>query len=1296
MVLKSLKILLLIIKVCKGFTIALSTTLTAFQGVAPKEIEKNYRGEVVYNAENETNFPYLTVGQTLKFAALARTPESRLPGVTRDQYATHIRDVAMTMFGLLHTMNTRVGDDFVRGVSGGERKRVSISEVVIAGTAVQAWDNATRGLDSATALGFVKSLKIGAELGGAAVLVSLYQASQDSYDLFDKVTVLYLGRQIYFGPASKARSFFENMGYVCISRQTTSDFLTSITSPSERVVKPGYENLVPRSPKEFEEYWLKSAEYQALIKEIDEWNAEHPIGGGGTNKFVAYKKTQKSKLSSKRSPYFISYPMQISICVTRGFQRLVGDPAMTLTSIFGNTIASLLVSSVFYNQSSYTSSFYGRGAALFFSVLFNTLSSVLEVFALYKLRPVVEKHSRYAFYHPSAEAFASFIVDMPGKIITSICFNVMLYFMVNLKREPGAFFIYFFFSFLSSITSSFMFRSIASVTKSVPQALTPAALLIFVLVVTAGFVIPVVDMRPWIRWINYINPMGYAFEAVMINEFRNKYFECSDIIPRGSEYENTPSEYKICNVASASPGQFSIFGNDYLVKKFKYNTGHLWRNLGILFGFCAFYFTLYIFFTEFVKGARSKGEILVFPREVIKKNKRSDIENQERGISGGYPNLETKTSVKLQRQEGIFQWENVCYDIKIKGEPRRILDHVDGWVKPGTLTALMGSSGAGKTTLLDTLADRITMGVVTGDMLVNGNSRDVSFQRKTGYVQQQDVHLNTTTVREALEFSALLRQPDHIPKQEKLAYVNEVIKILEMEEYANAIVGVPGEGLNVEQRKRLTIGVELAAKPQLLLFLDEPTSGLDSQTAWSIVALMKKLTKNGQAILCTIHQPSAVLFQQFDRLLFLKRGGQTVYYGDIGENSSTLTDYFVRNGAKPCPPEANPAEWMLEVIGAAPGSYSSIDWFDVWRKSSEFQAMKNELHDLREQSKMYLTSEDNHEVVQAYAIPIWKQCIIVSKRSLWNTWRNPQYILAKIALCVTVPFFLGINFWKAKNTLQGMQDQMFSVFMMTVLFQPLSQQIMTPFTLQRKLYETRERPSKTYSWVTFMTSMFAAEIPWQTMCGVVGFFTFYYPTGFYRNAEPTDQVHMRGALFFLILLFYYYYILTCSYMAVAALSEETASNICNIVFNIVLAMSGVLVAKNNLPGFWIFMYRCSPWTYTISGMLSAGIAHAPVKCADKELLIYATTPGLNMTCGEFLGPYASANGGSVYNPNSFTNCQYCTMTTTDDYLATIFSPLDQAWRNYGVLVSFVLINVIGAYFMYWLFRVPKSFGKKKE
>lgn len=198
---------------------------------------------------------------------------------------------------------------------------------------------------------------------------------------------------------------------------------------------------------------------------------------------------------------------------------------------------------------------------------------------------------------------------------------------------------------------------------------------------------------------------------------------------------------------------------------------------------------------EYITAQKSKGEILVYPRgQIPAALKHGDIEAQE--LKRGPVSRGTEVADRgiIQRQTAIFSWKDVVYDIKIKKETRRILDHVDGWVKPGTLTALMGVSGAGKTTLLDVLATRVTMGVVTGEMLVDGRPRDVSFQRKTGYVQQQDLHLSTSTVREALRFSAVLRQPKRVTKAEKYEYVEEVLKLLEMDGYANAVVGVPGEG----------------------------------------------------------------------------------------------------------------------------------------------------------------------------------------------------------------------------------------------------------------------------------------------------------------------------------------------------------------------------------------------------------------------------------------------------------------------------------------------------------------------
>ena len=429
-----------------------------------------------------------------------------------------------------------------------------------------------------------------------------------------------------------------------------------------------------------------------------------------------------------------------------------------------------------------------------------------------------------------------------------------------------------------------------------------AGVIVLAIVIYTGFVIPVPQMSdiPWFSWIRWINPVFYTFEALVANEFHGRRFTCSQFVPA---YPQLSGDSFICNVRGAVAGERTVSGDAFIESQYRYTYAHEWRNLGILIGFYIFFTVVYLLATELNSATSSKAEFLVFRRGHVPAYMRDANKRGKESVATDNPQHQAETekdASAIPKQHAIFTWRDVCYDIPVKGGQRRLLDHVSGWVKPGTLTALMGVSGAGKTTLLDVLAKRVSIGVVTGDMLVDGKGLDNSFQRKTGYVQQQDLHLATTTVREALRFSALLRQPKSVSKKEKYKYVEEVIAMLGMEEFAGAIVGTPGEGLNVEQRKLLTIGVELAAKPALLIFLDEPTSGLDSQSSWSIIAFLRKLADHGQAVLSTIHQPSALLFQQFDRLLFLAKGGKTVYFGEIGDQSRTMLDYFEANGARTC------------------------------------------------------------------------------------------------------------------------------------------------------------------------------------------------------------------------------------------------------------------------------------------------------------------------------------------------------------------------------------------------------------
>lgn len=326
---------------------------------------------------------------------------------------------------------------------------------------------------------------------------------------------------------------------------------------------------------------------------------------------------------------------------------------------------------------------------------------------------------------------------------------------------------------------------------------------------------------------------------------------------------------------------------------------------------------------------------------------------------------------------------------------------------------------------MDVLAARKTTGVIGGDIKINGRTPDVTFQKGTAYVEQQDVHEWTTTVREAMRYSAYLRQPAHVPKSEKDDYVEEILELLELQDLADAMIGFPGYGLSVEARKRLTIGVELASKPQLLLFLDEPTSGLDGQSAFNIVRFLRKLAAAGQAILCTIHQPNAVLFENFDRLLLLQRGGECVYFGGVGKDSNVLVDYLERNGA-PVPHDANPAEFMLEAIGA--GSRKRMgggDWHEKWLNSPEFAHTKEEITELNAVAIQQPDEKTPHQL-RAYSTSFWFQFKTILKRDTIKMWRDADYQYTRLFSHMAIALVTSLTFLQLGNNARDLQYRVFA------------------------------------------------------------------------------------------------------------------------------------------------------------------------------------------------------------------------------------------------------------------------------
>lgn len=171
------------------------------------------------------------------------------------------------------------------------------------------------------------------------------------------------------------------------------------------------------------------------------------------------------------------------------------------------------------------------------------------------------------------------LTDLPYKICNAITFNLTLYFMTNLNRHPGNFFFFVLISFMLTLVMSMLFRTIASVSRTLSQALAPAAILILAIIIYTGFALPVPNMRGWARWINYVDPVSYGFESLMINEFAGRNFTClpTDFVPNGPAYANVSPLERVCSAVGAVAGSAVVDGTAYIESSYEYFPSHKWR-----------------------------------------------------------------------------------------------------------------------------------------------------------------------------------------------------------------------------------------------------------------------------------------------------------------------------------------------------------------------------------------------------------------------------------------------------------------------------------------------------------------------------------------------------------------------------------------------------------------------------------------------------------------------------------------------------------------------------------------------
>ncbi|TGO89906.1 hypothetical protein BPOR_0088g00160 [Botrytis porri] len=1222
-----------------------------------EEFSKKYRGEAVYNQEEDIHHPTLTVGQTLGFALDTKTPGKRPHGMSKADFKEKVIDTLLRMFNISHTRNTIVGNAFVRGVSGGERKRVSIAEMMITSGTVCAWDNSTRGLDASTALDYAKSLRVMTNIYKTTTFVSLYQASENIYKQFDKVLVIDNGREVYFGPTSEARAYFEGLGFKEKPRQTTPDFLTGCTDEFEREYATGRSAAdSPHSPETLAQAFLESKISTRLSEEMDAYKRQVATDKQIHDDFEVAIADSKRKGASKSSVYSIPYYMQIWALMQR--QNLIKwqDKFSLIVGWITSTTVAIVLGTVWLNLPKTSAGAFTRGGLLFISLLFNAFQAFSELASTMMGRPIVNKHRSYTFHRPSALWIAQIIVDTAFAAAQILIFSIIVYFMCGLVRDAGAFFTFYIIVLSGYLAMTLFFRTVGCLCPDFDYAIKFAATIITFFVITSGYLIQYQSEKVWIRWIYWINALGLGFSALLENEFSRLNLTCTGayLVPSGPGYDNL--QHQVCTLPGSVAGSDIVSGGDYITHGFAYKPSELWRNFGIIIVLIAGFLFTNATLGELVSFGAGGNAAKVYQKP---NKEREELNNelavkrdQRRATKSDGEGSEINISSKA-----VLTWEGLNYDVPTPAGELRLLNNIYGYVRPG----------AGKTTLLDVLASRKNIGVISGDVLVDGIKPGNSFQRGTSYAEQLDVHEGTATVREALRFSADLRQPFHVPQAEKYAYVEEILSLLEMEDMADAIIGDPENGLAVEQRKRVTIGVELAAKPELLLFLDEPTSGLDSQSAFNIVRFLKKLANAGQAILCTIHQPNAALFENFDRLLLLQRGGRCVYFGDIGKDAHVLLDYFHRHGAD-CPSDANPAEWMLDAVGAGQAArIGDRDWADIFADSPELANIKDRISQMKTQ-RLAEVGGTTHDDEREFATPLLHQLRIVQARTNLAFWRSPNYGFTRLFNHVIVAVITGLAYLNLDDSKSSLQYRVFVIFQVTVLPSLILAQVEPKYALSRMIYY-REASAKMYSQFAFASSLVVAEMPYSILCAVGFFLPLYYMPGFQTSSSRA------GYQFFMILITELFSV-TLGQMVAALTPSPYISALVNPFLIITFALfCGVTIPKPQIPKFWrAWLYQLDPFTRLIGGMVVTELQGREVKCTSSELNHFTAPAG--QTCGKYMENYFSRGGFGYIVNNATSACEYCAYKYGEQFYEPLALDFSNRWRDLGIFLAFIGSNLI--------------------
>ncbi|KAH6797602.1 pleiotropic drug resistance 6 [Perilla frutescens var. hirtella] len=1077
------------------------------------------------------------------------------------QRTSLITDYVLKILGLDICSDIMVGDDMRRGISGGQKKRVTTGEMLVGPAKVLFMDEISTGLDSSTTFQIVKHMSQIAHIIGLTMVISLLQPAPETYNLFDDVILLSEGHIVYQGPRENVTDFFECMGFKCPARKGVADFLQEVTSKKDQ-----------------EQYWYKKDQPYRYIpaSEFAEAFNSFEIGQKLAEELrVPYDKSKAHRAALVKVKYGIPRRKLFRACFSKewllmrrnSFVYIFKSTQLTILGIIALTL--FLRTTMPYGRLTDGGKYYG---ALFFSLMTMMFNGMAELSMTVSRLPVFFKQRDLLFYPAWAFCLPIWILRIPLSMVETLIWISLTYYTIGFAPGAGRFFRHFLTLFSIKQMALGLFRFIAAIGRTQVVANTLGTFSLLVIVVLGGFIVSKNDLEPWLEWAYYISPMSYGQNAIAINEFLSK---------RWSSVNPQFTQPTVGKVLLQSRG---FYTEDYW----------FWISVSALLGFSVLYNIFFIAALTFLNPLGDSKNLILEDDGNEKDSSGLDVKGEVKKVSDGTAGTVDHAPNKgmllpFQPLSLVFNHINYYVDMPaemkaqgVEGDRLQLIRDVSGAFRPGVLTALVGASGAGKTTLMDVLAGRKTGGYIEGSINISGYPKNQdTFARISGYCEQNDIHSPNVTVYESVLYSAWLRLPAEVKSDTRKMFVEEVMELVELNPVRDSLVGLPGvSGLSTEQRKRLTIGVELVANPSII-FMDEPTSGLDARAAAIVMRTVRNTVDTGRTVVCTIHQPSIDIFEAFDELILMKRGGRIIYAGPLGRHSHKLIEYFEAIPGVPKIEDGyNPATWMLDVSTPAAESQLGVDFADIYTKSPLYQRTLGLIKELSspppDSKDLYFPSK--------YSQPFLEQCKACFWKQYWSYWRNPLYNAIRFLMAIVIGLIFGIIFWKKGQKVKKQQDlqNLLGAIYSAVLFLGASNMgsVQGVVSIEKTVFY-RERAAGMYSALPYAFAQVAIEMIYVAIQTIAYILLLYSMIGF-----EWDIGRFLWFYYFIFMCFVYFTLYGMMFVALTP-GLQVASIGSAFFLSFWNLFSGFLLPRTQIPIWWRWYYWCSPVAWTIYGVVAS-------------------------------------------------------------------------------------------------------------